>query len=46
MSTPGRLPAAPHGGSEPDRVTRIGLGPLRAPRLPLAACGGPAAPRD
>jgi len=38
MTAPGRLAAAPRGGTEPDRATRIGVGP-RTPPLPLAACG-------
>ena len=38
-TAPGRLAAAPRGGTEPDRQTRIGFGPLALP-LPLAACGG------
>jgi len=38
MTTPGRLAAAPRGGTEPDRGTRIGLGALTPPR-PLVACG-------
>ena len=38
MTTPGRLAAAPHGGAEPDRETRIGFGALATP-LPLAASG-------
>ncbi len=38
-TAPGRLAAAPRGGTAPDRGTRIGFGPL-APPLPLAACGG------
>lgn len=28
MGAPGRLAAAPRGGSEPDRETRIGSGPF------------------
>ncbi len=28
MTAPGRLAAAPQGGSEPDRATRIGFGTL------------------
>ena len=40
MKAPGRLAAAPRGGTEPDRETRIGFGPRRAAPLPLAACGG------
>ena len=39
VSAPGRLAAAPRGGSKPDRETRIGFGLLTA-LLPLAACGG------
>jgi hypothetical protein len=39
MTAPGRLAAAPRGGTEPDRETRIGFGPLPL-QLPLAACGG------
>ena len=27
MKAPGRLAAAPQGGTEPDRETRIGFGP-------------------
>ncbi len=37
-AAPGRLAAAPRGGTAPDRETRIGFGPLTPP-LPLAACG-------
>ena len=39
MTTPGRLAAAPRGGTEPDRGTRIGFGPPRRCRAPLVACG-------
>ena len=28
LTTPGRLAAAPRGGTEPDRATRIGFGTL------------------
>ena len=38
LTTPGRLAAAPRGGTEPDRETRIGFGALTPPR-PLVACG-------
>jgi hypothetical protein len=38
MTAPGRLAAAPRGGTGPDRGTRIGSGPLTLP-LPLVACG-------
>ena len=38
LTTPGRLAAAPRGGTESDRETRIGFGPLTQP-LPLVACG-------
>ena len=38
LTTPNRLAAAPRGGAEPDRETRIGFGALTAPR-PLVACG-------
>ena len=38
LTTPGRLAAAPRGGAEPDRETRIGFGALTPPR-PLVACG-------
>jgi hypothetical protein len=38
MTTPGRLAAAPGGGPEPDRETRIGFGALTRPH-PLVACG-------
>lgn len=34
MTAPGRLAAAPRGGTEPDRGTRIGLGPLSLHRPP------------
>ncbi len=40
LTTPGRLAAAPRGGTEPDRETRIGFGALTLPR-PLVACGDP-----
>jgi hypothetical protein len=40
VTTPGRLAAAPRGGSEPDRETRIGFGPPRVTPLPLATFGG------
>ncbi len=39
LTAPGRRAAAPRGGSEPDRETRIGFGPLRPRRAPLVACG-------
>jgi hypothetical protein len=39
MTTPGRLAAAPRGGTEPDRGTRIGFGPPRRSRAPLVAYG-------
>jgi hypothetical protein len=38
MTTPGRLAAAPRGGTEPDRGTRIGFSALTPP-LPLVAYG-------
>lgn len=38
MTTPGRLAAAPRGGTEPDRETRIGSGPAST-TAPLVACG-------
>jgi hypothetical protein len=38
LTTPGRLAAAPRGGTEPDRETRIGFGALTPPH-PLVACG-------
>ena len=34
MTAPGRLAAAPRGGTEPDRETRIGFGTLRHGRPP------------
>jgi hypothetical protein len=40
MTAPGRLAAAPRGGTEPDRETRIGFGPRRVRPFPLAAFGG------
>jgi hypothetical protein len=39
-TAPGRLAAAPRGGTEPDRETRIGFGPRRMAAPPLAADGG------
>ncbi len=38
LTTPGRLAAAPRGGTEPDQETRIGFGAL-TPSHPLVACG-------
>ena len=38
LTTPGRLAAAPRGGTEPDRETRIGFG-APTPPYPLVACG-------
>ena len=38
MTAPGRLAAAPRGGAEPDRETRIGFGALTPPH-PLVAYG-------
>jgi hypothetical protein len=38
MTAPGRLAAAPQGGSEPDRETRIGFGPVST-AVPLVAFG-------
>jgi hypothetical protein len=40
MTSPGRLAAAPRGGTEPDRGTRMGFGALTA-SVPLVASGGP-----
>ena len=39
MTAPGRLAAAPRGGTEPDRETRIRFGPRRVTPRPLVACG-------
>ena len=36
VTAPGRLAAAPRGGSEPDRETRIGFGSLTLPRTYVA----------
>jgi hypothetical protein len=38
LTTPGRMAAAPRGGPDPDRATRIGIGALTPPH-PLVACG-------
>ena len=38
LTAPGRLAAAPRGGTESDRETRIRFGALTRPR-PLVACG-------
>jgi hypothetical protein len=38
LTAPGRLAAAPQGGTGPDRETRLGAGALTPP-LPRVACG-------
>jgi hypothetical protein len=43
MTAPGRLAAAPRGGTEPDRRTRIGFR-LLTPPFPLVASGDPSPP--
>ncbi len=44
LTTPGRLAAAPRGGTEPDRETRIGFGALTPPRPWSPAATGPRGP--